>query len=321
MFLDGVPISIPVINEPIHDGKAVISGNFTPEEAKELARNLNYGALPVPIELISTQTVSGTLGAEAVEAGIAAGLWGVALVALFMFLWYRLPGIVAVLALLLYVLVVLALFQLIPVTLTAAGIAAFILSRHGGRRQRAHIRAHERRTARRQIHRGRDTRWFCAGMPFHPRLEHFIHDNGRHPFLVRLLAHQRLRARLRARRPRFHAHRYHRLPHLPPRARHRRESRHYSIPFWFRSFCSKLPVRRSLGAGGEARSPKLMRYVHHPQQERILPPNRHRASRRAWFHLRVRPASRTRFHGRDAGRDPLRLRPARAGRRRATPHP
>ncbi|KKW47910.1 MAG: Preprotein translocase subunit SecD [Candidatus Kaiserbacteria bacterium GW2011_GWA2_58_9] len=128
MFLDGVPISIPVINEPIHDGKAVISGNFTPEEAKELARNLNYGALPVPIELISTQTVSGTLGAEAVEAGVAAGLWGVALVALFMFLWYRLPGVVAVLALLLYVLVVLALFQLIPVTLTAAGIAAFILS-------------------------------------------------------------------------------------------------------------------------------------------------------------------------------------------------
>src|SRR3989344_6099185 len=61
MFLDGVAISVPVINEPIPNGQAVISGNFTPESAKELARNLNYGALPVPIELISTQTVSGTL--------------------------------------------------------------------------------------------------------------------------------------------------------------------------------------------------------------------------------------------------------------------
>lgn len=128
MFLDGVAISVPIINEAIPDGQAVISGNFTPESAKELARNLNYGALPVPIELISTQTVSATLGGEAVQAGIMAGLSGVVLVALFMILWYRLPGLVAVLALLLYIFVVLALFKLIPVTLTAAGIAAFILS-------------------------------------------------------------------------------------------------------------------------------------------------------------------------------------------------
>lgn len=128
MFLDGVPISTPVIREAIPDGTAVISGNFTPEGAKELARNLNYGALPVPIELISTQTVSGTLGDEAVQDGIMAGVWGVGAVILFMLLWYRLPGVLAGVALLLYIVVILALFQIIPVTLTAAGIAAFILS-------------------------------------------------------------------------------------------------------------------------------------------------------------------------------------------------
>src|SRR3989344_4571617 len=128
MFLDGIPISVPVIREAIPDGTAVISGGFTPEEAKELARNLNYGALPVPIELISTQTVSGTLGDEAVRDGIMAGIWGISAVVLFMILWYRLPGLLAGFALLLYIIVVLALFQLIPVTLTAAGIAAFILS-------------------------------------------------------------------------------------------------------------------------------------------------------------------------------------------------
>src|SRR3989344_2881469 len=128
IFLDGQPISIPVIQEEIPNGTAVISGNFTPESAKELARNLNYGALPVPIALISTQTVSATLGGEAVAKGVYAGLWGLGLVALFMILWYRLPGLIAALALSIYVVVVLLLFQWIPVTLTAAGIAAFILS-------------------------------------------------------------------------------------------------------------------------------------------------------------------------------------------------
>ncbi len=128
IFLDGVPISVPVIQEAIPDGTAVISGGFTPDQAKVLSRNLNYGALPVPIELISTQTVSGTLGEEAVQAGIMAGLIGIGAVALFMIFWYRLPGLLAVLALTLYCLVILALFKVIPVTLTAAGIAAFILS-------------------------------------------------------------------------------------------------------------------------------------------------------------------------------------------------
>jgi len=128
IFLDNVLISIPVIREAIPDGTAVISGNFTPDSARELVRNLNFGALPVPIDLLSTQTVSGTLGAEAVSDGIYAGLLGLAVVGIFMVLWYRLPGVLATAALLMYAVVTLALFKLIPVTLTAAGIAAFILS-------------------------------------------------------------------------------------------------------------------------------------------------------------------------------------------------
>src|SRR3989344_5744139 len=128
IFLDGVPISTPVIREAIPDGTAVISGNFTPDSAKELVRNLNYGALPVPIELLTTETVGGTLGGEAVKDGIMAGLWGIGAGALFMVLWYRLPGLVAVIALSLYIIANLAIFKFLPVTLTAAGIAGFILS-------------------------------------------------------------------------------------------------------------------------------------------------------------------------------------------------
>lgn len=128
IFLDGVPISTPVIREEIPSGTAVISGAFTPASARELVRNLNFGALPVPISLVSTQSVSGVLGAEAVRDGLVAGLWGISIVALFMIVWYRLPGFLAVCALLLYTVISLALFKLIPVTLSAAGIAAFILS-------------------------------------------------------------------------------------------------------------------------------------------------------------------------------------------------
>lgn len=128
IFLDGVPISTPIIREAIPDGTAVISGNFTPDAARELVRDLNFGALPVPIELISTQTVSGTLGEEAVQDGVAASLWGFGAVAIFMVLWYRLPGVVATFALIIYAILTLALFKLFSMTLTAAGIAGFILS-------------------------------------------------------------------------------------------------------------------------------------------------------------------------------------------------
>lgn len=128
IFLDGILISIPVIREAIPDGTAVISGNFSAESARELVRNLNFGALPVPIELLTTETVGGTLGGEAVNRGVFAGVVGVAAVMVFMLIWYRLPGLIASIALLVYIVANLALFLLLPVTLTAAGIAAFILS-------------------------------------------------------------------------------------------------------------------------------------------------------------------------------------------------
>lgn len=128
IFLDGNLISSPVIQTPITDGKAIISGNFDAQTAKELATNLNLGALPVPIELESTQTIGATLGAEAAQAGVLAGIIGLIAVAIFMVLWYRLPGVVAVVSLFIYVVLMLAIFKLLPVILTAAGIAGFILS-------------------------------------------------------------------------------------------------------------------------------------------------------------------------------------------------
>lgn len=128
IFLDGDMLSAPVIQVPITDGTAVISGHFTPAEAKQMVQNLNLGALPVPIALASTQTIGAILGDQALHAGVVAGVVGFAVLALFMILWYRLPGIVAVLALIIYGALMLAIFQLLPVVLTAAGIAGFILS-------------------------------------------------------------------------------------------------------------------------------------------------------------------------------------------------
>lgn len=128
IFLDGEIISSPVIQEAISGGKAQISGSFTPKDAKELVQRLNLGALPVPISLVSTQTIGPSLGEKAVQDGMKAALIGLLAVALFLILWYRLPGIIAVIALSLYVSIVLALFKFIPVTLTAAGIAGFIIS-------------------------------------------------------------------------------------------------------------------------------------------------------------------------------------------------
>jgi len=128
IFLDGEPISVPVIREPIPGGTATISGGFTPTEARDLVRSLNFGALPVPIELVSSNSVGPTLGAAAFDAGLIAGLIGFAFVALFMTLWYRLPGLVASVALVVYIIVNLAIIKFIPVTLTASGIAGLILS-------------------------------------------------------------------------------------------------------------------------------------------------------------------------------------------------
>jgi protein-export membrane protein SecD len=128
IFLDGEPKSLPTVREEIKDGKAVISGSFTVEEAKLLVRNLNYGALPIPIENISTQTVGASLGQSALEGGIRAGVLSLIVIGIFLIVWYRLPGFIAVVSLSIYSILMLAVFKYLPVTLTAAGIAGFILS-------------------------------------------------------------------------------------------------------------------------------------------------------------------------------------------------
>ena len=128
IFLDGAPISIPVVNEPIVDGKAIISGNFTLDEAKLLAQRLNAGALPVPIKLLSQQTIGASLGEESLQKSLKAGIAGLIILSLLMILYYRLPGLLAIIALIIYALIILALFKLIPITLTLSGIAGFILS-------------------------------------------------------------------------------------------------------------------------------------------------------------------------------------------------
>ncbi|MES2953792.1 MAG: protein translocase subunit SecD [Patescibacteria group bacterium] len=128
IYLDGAAISAPVVQEVITGGRAQISGNFTVAEARDLVGRLNAGALPVPIELISTQTVGASLGEDILKRDILAGLYGLIALAIFLILWYRLPGFLAVIALTIYTILMLVLFKLFGVVLTAAGIAGFILS-------------------------------------------------------------------------------------------------------------------------------------------------------------------------------------------------
>jgi preprotein translocase subunit SecD len=128
IYIDQVPISLPTVQEKISGGRAQITGNFTPEEARELANNLSAGALPVPISLISQQSVGPTLGKISLEESLEAGIYGFLAVLLFLIVFYRLPGVLASLALLIYIVFVLSIFKLVPVTLTLAGIGGFILS-------------------------------------------------------------------------------------------------------------------------------------------------------------------------------------------------
>ncbi len=128
IFLDNQPISAPVIQEAIPGGQATITGQFTATEARDLVRNLNFGALPVPITLQSSSAVGPTLGAAAISAGVTAGIVGFVIVALFMVAWYRLPGLISALALVEYLAFMLAIIKVIPVTLTASGIAGLIIS-------------------------------------------------------------------------------------------------------------------------------------------------------------------------------------------------
>lgn len=170
IFLDGQLLQFPTIRDAILDGQAIISGGFTVESANGLVRDLNYGALPIPIKLISTQTIGPSLGQAAVNGGVLAGIVSFIIIGIFLLIWYRLPGLIAVVALACYIAINLAVFQigvspallvitiffgilatvwnrgflvgiplcyillmfvpgaLQPVTLTAAGIAGFILS-------------------------------------------------------------------------------------------------------------------------------------------------------------------------------------------------
>ncbi len=128
IFLDGYPISTPNVNEKITGGKAVIQGNFTVTEARDLAKRLNAGALPVPITLVNQQTVGASLGQQSVDMSLYAGMIGLILVGLFMIIFYRFLGVLSVLALAIYGVLSLAIFKIFNITLTLSGIAGFILS-------------------------------------------------------------------------------------------------------------------------------------------------------------------------------------------------
>jgi protein-export membrane protein SecD len=128
IFIDQKMISAPVVREKISGGKAQITGRFTIEEARELARNLNAGALPAPIELISQKNVGPTLGKISLVKSIKAGVIGFLAISIFMIIFYRLPGLAASLALIVYLFFTLSLFKLFSFTLTLSGIAGFLLS-------------------------------------------------------------------------------------------------------------------------------------------------------------------------------------------------
>jgi preprotein translocase subunit SecD len=128
IFLDEVPLMWPRVSTPITDGQAVIEGQFTQDEAKNLALQLNAGALPVPVKVVEKRSVGATLGAKSVEASIRAGVLGLAIVGVYMIAQYGWLGLIADAALLLYAIVSFALYRLIPITLTLPGIAGFLLS-------------------------------------------------------------------------------------------------------------------------------------------------------------------------------------------------
>ncbi len=127
IYLDGYPISVPTVNEEIPDGKAVISGQFNVQEARLLVQRLNTGALPVPISLIGQQTVGASLGERSINNSFTAAMYGFLLVALFMLFYYRLPGLISVASLFIYVLAVLTIFKVMPIALALLFILILII--------------------------------------------------------------------------------------------------------------------------------------------------------------------------------------------------
>jgi preprotein translocase subunit SecD len=127
IVLDKKIISAPTINAKIDKGSGYIEGNFTADSANALAIQLRYGSLPIPVKVVESQSVGATLGAASVRRSLIAGIIGLLAVIIFMLVYYRLPGFVADLALIVYAFLTLMLFKLIPVVLTLPGIAGFIL--------------------------------------------------------------------------------------------------------------------------------------------------------------------------------------------------
>jgi protein-export membrane protein SecD len=128
IVLDGVLVSAPVINSPITEGSGIIEGKFTLAEAQQLATQLRYGALPVPLRVQSTNVIGPTLGQISVEESIRAGIIGIAVVLLFMLIYYRLPGVSAALALIIFAVLNFAVYKLVPITMTLPAITGFLIS-------------------------------------------------------------------------------------------------------------------------------------------------------------------------------------------------
>jgi preprotein translocase subunit SecD len=128
IVLDNKVISAPVINTAITEGQAVIQGSFTLDTANALAIQLRYGSLPVPFVVAESRVVGPTLGSDSLQKSLIAGLIGLIIVILFMGLFYRVPGVIADVAILIFAGTTLALYKLLPVTLTLSGIAGFLLS-------------------------------------------------------------------------------------------------------------------------------------------------------------------------------------------------
>lgn len=131
IVLDGRVISAPVISSAITKGEGSISGNFTYETANNLAIQLRYGSLPIPLEEVETRVIGPTLGQDSLNKSLLAGIVGFIIITLFMTIYYRLPGAIAVLSIVTYGLITLTVYKLIPVTLTLPGIAGLLLSTGG----------------------------------------------------------------------------------------------------------------------------------------------------------------------------------------------
>ncbi len=220
--LDSTVISAPVIRDAIPNGQVQISGGglrgFSAKAATDLVTVLKFGSLPFPIKELSSDQISATLGSQFLDQSLLAGLIGIGLVLTFMISYYRLTGLVASFALIYYTLVMYAIFRLVPVTLTLAGVAGFVLS--VGMAVDANILIFER--MKEELRLGKSLPSARRGglqprLELDPRLERVEPDHGHDPVPVRLVGHPRLRARPDPRRPDLDVQRDRRHPDDPAR--------------------------------------------------------------------------------------------------------